>query len=252
MNKIALITGATSGIGKATAIKFAKNSYDLIITGRREDKLNELALVLSKDHKVEVLPLSFDVRNKEDVTTAIESLEAKRRKIDVLVNNAGLALGLNSLQDGDFSDWDTMIDTNLKGLLYMSRTVSKLMIKNGKGQIINVGSIAGKQNYPNGNVYSATKHAVDGLTKGMQLDLFKHGIRVSQVAPGAVETEFSEVRFKGDNEKASQVYKGYAPLTSADVADAIYYVASVPSHVNINDLVIMPAAQANATTFHKE
>jgi NADP-dependent 3-hydroxy acid dehydrogenase YdfG len=252
MNKIALITGATSGIGKATALKFAENSYDLIITGRREIKLNELALEISNEYKVDVLPLSFDVRNNEDVTKTFESLEGKWQKIDVLVNNAGLALGLNSLQDGDVTDWDTMIDTNLKGLLYMSRAVSNLMIKNGAGQIINVGSIAGKQNYPNGNVYSATKHAVDGLTKGMQLDLFKHGIRVSQVAPGAVETEFSEVRFKGDIEKASQVYKGYTPLTGADVADAIYYVASVPGHVNINDLVIMPAAQANATTFHKE
>lgn len=252
MKKIVLITGATSGIGKATAIKFAKESYDLIITGRRLDRLENIASEISKKYNVSVLPLCFDVRNNEDLSNAINTLESSWRNIDILVNNAGLALGLNPLQDGNVDDWDTMIDTNVKGLLYMSRYVSNLMINRGSGHIINVGSIAGKEAYANGNVYSATKHAIDGLTRAMRLDLFMHGIKVSQVAPGAVETEFSNVRFKGDDDRADNVYKGYKPLKGEDIADAIFYIASAPDHVNINDLLIMPMAQANATTFHKD
>ena len=251
MNKKVLITGATSGIGKACAIKFVQNGYDVIITGRRNDRLENLKKEIESKHNVQVLTLCFDIQKKEEVVKAVEKLDNKWKKIDVLVNNAGLALDLNPIQDGDFDNWDTMIDTNLKGLLYMSKLVSNLMIKNGSGHIINIGSIAGKEAYPNGNVYCATKHAVEGLTKAMRLDLFKHGIRVSQIAPGAVETEFSEVRFHGDKETADKVYKGYTPLTAEDVAESIYFVASRPDHVNINDLLIMPMAQANASTFDK-
>ncbi len=178
-------------------------------------------------------------------------LKHKWKKIDVLVNNAGLALDLKPIHEGDFDDWDTMIDTNIKGLLYMSRMVSELMIINRSGHIINIGSIAGKEVYPSGNVYCATKHAVDGLTKAMRIDLMKHSIKVTQIAPGAVETEFSEVRFKGDNERAKKVYDGYIPLSGEDVAEAVFYVTTLPPQVNINDLVIMPMAQANATVFHK-
>lgn len=252
MNKIALITGATSGIGKASAEKFAKNGYDLIITGRRNDRLEKLEEDLKSNYGIDVLFLCFDIRNKEEVIAAIENLDDKWKKIDVLVNNAGLALDLKPIQDGDFNNWDTMIDTNIKGLLYTSKLVANLMIENGSGHIINIGSIAGKEVYPNGNVYSATKHAVEALTKAMRLDLFKLGIKVSQIAPGAVETEFSEVRFHGDKEIADNVYKGYTPLTAKDVAESIWFVASQPEHVNINDLLIMPMAQANATTFNKK
>lgn len=251
MKKIALITGATSGIGKASAEKFAQNGFNIIITGRREDRLKILVEELESKYKIQVLALSFDVRKKAEVEGTIEGLNEGWGKINVLVNNAGLALDLSPVQDGDFDNWDTMIDTNIKGLLYMSKLVANMMIKNGSGHIINIGSIAGKEAYPNGNVYCATKHAVDGLTKAMRLDLFKHGIRVSQIAPGAVETEFSEVRFFGDTETAENVYKGYEPLTAMDVAESIYFVASQPAHVNINDLLIMPMAQANATTFDK-
>ncbi len=252
MNKTILITGATSGIGKATAFKFAENNFDIIITGRRKNRLELLSSEIADKYKVKVLPLCFDIRNKVEVEASISSLDSNWSKIAILVNNAGLALGLNPVQDGDTDDWDTMIDTNLKGLLYMSKAVSKLMIENGRGHIINMGSVAGKEAYANGNVYSATKYAVDGLTKGMRLDLFKYGIKVSQVAPGAVETEFSNVRFKGDDERADNVYNGYKPLTGEDIADAIFYMANVPDHVNINDLLIMPVAQANTTTFSKE
>ena len=252
MNKIALITGATSGIGKACAVKFAQNSYNVIITGRRNDRLETIKKELESKFEVQVLTLCFDIRNREEVVKAIETLNIKWKKIDILVNNAGLALDLKPIQEGDFEDWDIMIDTNIKGLLYMSKLVSNLMIGNGSGHIINIGSIAGKEAYPNGNVYSATKHAIEGLTKAMRLDLYKHGIKVSQIAPGAVETEFSEVRFHGDKETADKVYKGYTPLTAEDVAESIYFVASQPDHVNINDLLIMPMAQANATTFNKQ
>lgn len=251
MNQIALITGATSGIGKACAEKFAQNSFDIIITGRRNDRLKTLKEELENKYKIQVLSLCFDIRKKEDVSQAIVTLEKNWKKIDILVNNAGLALDLKPIQEGDFNNWDTMIDTNLKGLLYMSKLVAILMIEKRSGHIINIGSIAGKEAYANGNVYCATKHAVEGLTKAMRLDLFKHGIKVSQIAPGAVETEFSEVRFHGDKKTADKVYIGYTPLTAKDVAESVYFVASQPVHVNINDLLIMPMAQANATTFDK-
>jgi len=250
MGKIALITGATAGIGRATAFKFADNGYDLILTGRRKERLDELKSEIEKSG-IDVLPLCFDVREKDEVDRSLGSLDDRWKKVDVLVNNAGLALGLNPVHEGDTDDWDVMIDTNLKGMLYVSRVVSRFMVANGRGHIINVGSIAGKEAYPNGNVYCATKHAVEGLTKAMRLDLFREGIKVSQIAPGAVETEFSLVRFKGDSESATKVYNGYKPLTGNDIADSIYFIASQPPHVNINDLLIMPMAQANATTFDR-
>jgi NADP-dependent 3-hydroxy acid dehydrogenase YdfG len=252
MNSVALITGATSGIGKACAFKFAQNGFNIIITGRRIDRLGTLKKELESKYSTKVLPLNFDVRNRNKVQQALDSLESDWKKIDILVNNAGLALDLKPIDEGNPKDWDTMIDTNIKGLLYMSRLVSKLMIENGSGHIINIGSIAGKEVYPNGNVYCATKHAVDGLTKAIRIDLVKHGIKVTQIAPGAVETEFSEVRFKGDKDRAKKVYDGYQPLSGEDVAEAVYYVTTLPPHVNINDLVIMPMAQASATVFYKE
>jgi 3-hydroxy acid dehydrogenase/malonic semialdehyde reductase len=251
MGGIVLITGATSGIGKACAFKFAQNGFDVIITGRRKDRLDHLKKEIESKYKIKVLSLNFDVRNKDKVQHALDSLEANWKNIDVLVNNAGLALDLKPIHEGDFDDWDTMIDTNIKGLLYVSRIVSGMMIIKGSGHIINIGSIAGKEVYPSGNVYCATKHAVDGLTKAMRIDLMKHSIKVTQIAPGAVETEFSEVRFKGDNERAKKVYDGYIPLSGKDVAEAVFYVTTLPPQVNINDLVIMPMAQANATVFHK-
>jgi NADP-dependent 3-hydroxy acid dehydrogenase YdfG len=251
MNKIALITGATSGIGKASAIKFAQNGYNLILTGRRKERLENLSKELSEMFNVEVLTLDFDIRDKKVVESNIQSLTESWKKIDVLVNNAGLAAGLNTFQDGSFDDWETMIDTNLKGLLYISKFVSNLMIKNGKGHIINIGSIAGKEVYPNGNVYCATKHAVDAITKAMRIDMVGHGIKVTQIAPGAVETEFSLVRLKGDAEKAANVYKGFEPLHPEDIAETVYYVTTLPPHVNINDLLIMPTAQANAVTIKR-
>jgi 3-hydroxy acid dehydrogenase/malonic semialdehyde reductase len=251
MNKIVFITGATAGIGEACAHKFAENKYDVIISGRREERLQKFTSDLRNKYGVEVLPIVLDVRNKEKVHSVVSMLPDAWKNIDVLVNNAGLALGLNSFQDGDEEDWDTMIDTNIKGLLYMGKAVAKLMIKRGHGHIINIGSIAGKEVYPRGNVYSATKHAVDALSKGMRQDLLKEGIRVTQVAPGAVETEFSKVRFKGDDERAGKVYQNYRPLKAEDVASVVYFATSIPQHANINDVVIMPTDQANATTFNK-
>jgi NADP-dependent 3-hydroxy acid dehydrogenase YdfG len=252
MNKITLITGATSGIGRACAERFAREGYDLIITGRREDRLQKLADELQQKHHVKVLSLNFDIRNQEEVEAAVNSLNGEWKDIDVLVNNAGLAVGLNTIQEGVIDDWERMIDTNIKGLLYITRFIAPIMIERKKGHIVNIGSIAGKEVYPNGNVYCATKHAVDALTKGMRIDMVQYGIRVSQIAPGAVETEFSEVRFKGDTERAKTVYKGYEPLHPEDIAEAAFYVTSLPPHVNINDMVIMPTAQASATIMHKE
>ncbi|MCK5857183.1 MAG: SDR family NAD(P)-dependent oxidoreductase [Bacteroidales bacterium] len=248
MNKIAFITGATSGIGKASAHIFAKNHYNLIITGRRKERLDEFANHLTDKYAVEVLALNFDVRNRVEVEVAVRSLSSNWKSIDVLLNNAGLAVGLTNIQDGVYDDWERMIDTNIKGLLYVTRNVAPLMISQGKGHIINIGSIAGKETYSFGNVYCGTKHAVDSLTKAMRIDMVSEGIRVTQVAPGAVETEFSNVRFKGDNAKADSIYKGFEPLQAEDIADAVYYCANLPAHVNINDMVIMPTAQANATT----
>ena len=245
---IALVTGATSGIGKSTAEIFAKNGYTVIITGRRQDRLSELQKQLEGTYKVKVHSLCFDIRKLSEVEKAIQDLPAELKKIDVLVNNAGLAAGLSAIQDGNIDHWERMIDTNIKGLLYITKSVSKLMVENKKGHIINVGSIAGKEAYANGNVYCGTKHAVDALSKGMRIDLLPHNIKVSAVNPGMVETEFSIVRFDGDEDRAKKVYEGLQPLTPEDVAETIYWMASRPAHVNINDIIIMPSAQANATT----
>ncbi len=252
MNRIAIITGATSGIGLACAHKFAENKHDLIITGRRENRLDRIAAELTSMYDIHVLPLAFDVRNKDEVASAILKLPPEWTKIGYLVNNAGLAAGLNTIQEGAIDDWEQMIDTNVKGLLYVSRAVTPIMIENGMGHIINIGSIAGKEVYPNGNVYCATKHAVDALTKGMRIDLLPYGIKVTQIAPGLVETEFSLIRFKGDKQVADNVYKGFKPLTGEDIAEVVYYSTTLPAHVNINDMLIMPTAQASATQLHKD
>lgn len=245
---IAFITGASAGFGKATAELFAQNGWDVVITGRRKTRLEMLERQLKEKYNVDVLVLTFDVRSHTEVKQAIDSLPEKWKQIDLLVNNAGLAAGLGPIQEGVLSDWEDMIDTNVKGLLYMTRSIAPLMIQNKKGHIVNIGSIAGKEVYANGNVYCGTKHAVDALTKAMRIDLVQHGIKVTQIAPGMAETEFSIVRFKGDDEKAKSVYKGLTPLSAQDIAETIWWVANRPSHVNINDIVIMPTAQANSTT----
>ncbi len=245
---IALITGATSGIGKSTALEFAKHGYNLIITGRRQERLAELKVALVKDFKINVLELCFDVRDEKQVADASNSIPSDFKAIDVLVNNAGLAAGLSTIQDGKINHWEQMIDTNIKGLLYVTKHISQIMIQNKKGHIINIGSIAGKEVYANGNVYCATKHAVDALNKGMRIDLLPHGIKVSAVNPGMVETEFSIVRFDGDEERAKKVYENIVPLKPEDIAETIYWMASRPAHVNINDILIMPSIQANSTT----
>lgn len=246
--KTAFITGATAGIGKATAEIFAKNGYHVIITGRRKDRLDKFSKELQEKYKIKTLNLCFDVRKRAAVEKAINTLEKDWKKIDVLVNNAGLAMGLSTIQEGNIDDWETMIDTNVKGLLYITRSIAPIMIANGHGHIINIGSIAGKETYPNGNVYCATKHAVDSLSKAMRIDMLPHGIKVTAIHPGMVETEFSLVRYKGDEERAKKVYAGLKPLTAEDIAETIYWAASRPDHVNISDLVITPKIQANATT----
>jgi len=251
MTKIALITGATSGIGEACAHLFAKEKYDLILTGRRADRLEKLAKKLNTKYNVEIAVSQFDVRNREEVIENLEGLPAKWKKVNVLINNAGLSQGLDPIDKGNLDDWDTMIDTNVKGLLYVSKVVSNWMIGNGRGHIVNIGSIAGKEVYPNGNVYCASKHAVDALNKGMRLDLVSHGIKVTAIHPGAVETEFSEVRFKGDKERAKKVYDGFDALAADDIAETIWFAVSRPAHVNINDMVVMPTAQANAVTIFR-
>ena len=252
MSKTVLITGATSGIGEATARRFAKEGYNLIMTGRRAERLDALSGELSAEYGAKVLKLNFDIRKREEVESAFGPLPGEWRTIDVLVNNAGLAAGLDPIQQGSIDDWEQMIDTNIKGLLYVTRLVAPMMIEKRNGQIINIGSIAGKEVYAKGNVYCATKFSVDALTKAMRIDMLQHGIRVSQVCPGAVETEFSEVRFKGDTQTAANVYKGYTPLTADDIAEAIWWIAARPAHVNINDLVIMPASQASPHYHHKD
>lgn len=245
MNKIALITGATSGIGKATAIKLAEAGYSTIITGRRKERLDELAKELT-DKGIQVLTLQFDVRNQTEVHNAIADLPSEWQNIDVLVNNAGLAVGTSPIQDGIVDDWERMIDTNVKGLLYVTHEVAPLMIKNGKGHIVNLASVAGKEVYPGGNVYCATKHAVDALSKAMRIDMLKHNIKVTNIAPGMVETEFSIVRYKGDTQAADNVYKGITPLTGEDIADTIVFAVTRPAHVCLNDIQIMPTAQASS------
>lgn len=251
-NKIVLVTGATSGIGKAIAIELAANGYDIIITGRRADRLMKLEQEIKSVSKVRVLSMHFDVRDLSAVEAAFKKLPAEWNHISILVNNAGLAAGLDFIQTGDLLDWDQMIDTNVKGLLYVSKMVIPEMIAKGEGHIINISSIAGKEVYPKGNVYCASKHAVDALTKGMRMDLLEHGIKVSSISPGMVETEFSVVRFKGDKEKADSVYNGLTPLYAADIAQTVAFIVSRPKHVNINDIVIMPTAQASAAVTHRK
>ncbi|ACU64342.1 SDR family NAD(P)-dependent oxidoreductase [Chitinophaga pinensis] len=249
---IVLVTGATSGFGEACAKKFAANGYDVIITGRRQERLTALQQQLQQEHKVAVLPLCFDVREQKAVSDILGNIPEQWKAVDILINNAGLALGFSSIEDGDLSDWDTMIDTNVKGLLYVSRVVMPWMKQRRTGHIINLGSTAAKQVYAKGHVYCATKAAVDSISQGMRIDLLPYRVKVTAVHPGAAETEFSEVRFKGDKDKADNVYKGFQPLTGQDVADTIYYCATLPPHVCINDLVITCLQQANAYYFDKE
>ena len=250
MSKTALITGATSGIGKATAQILAKNNYKIILCGRREDRLNDLEKELSEF--TEVHTLCFDVRDKKAVFESINSIPEAFSTIDVLINNAGNAHGLDPIHNGDLDDWDAMIDINVKGLLYVSKAVIPQMIEQKSGHIINIGSIAGKEVYPNGNVYCASKHAVDALNQAMRMDLNPYGIRVGAIHPGAVETEFSEVRFKGDADRAANVYKGFEPFHPEDIADIIHFVVSRPYHVNIADLMVLPTAQAAATILKRD
>ncbi|MFN8712448.1 MAG: SDR family oxidoreductase [Bacteroidota bacterium] len=251
LKRTILITGASAGFGKATAELFAANGWNIIITGRRKVRLELLERQLREKYDVDVLSLVFDVRNSADVKTVFSNLPENWNEIDVLINNAGLAAGLSSIQDGNIDDWEQMIDTNVKGLLYVTRAVAPLMQARKKGHIVNIGSIAGKEVYANGNVYCATKHAVDALTKAMRIDLLQHNIKVSQIAPGMAETEFSLVRFKGDEQRAKSVYAGLQPLTAEDIAETIFWVVNRPAHVNINDILIMPAAQANSTTVNR-
>ncbi len=247
-----MITGASAGIGKACAEVFAKEGFNLILSARRIEKLEDLSAKLKAEFDIEVMILQMDVRIKSEVENGWESLSEKWKKVDLLINNAGLSQGLDPIFSGDTDDWDRMIDTNIKGLLYVSRIVLPQMKERKSGHVINIGSIAGKEVYPNGNVYCATKHAVDALNKAMRIDLLPYGIKVSALHPGAVETEFSIVRFKGDEERAHQVYMGFEPLVAQDIAEAAWYVVSRPHHVNINEMIIMPAAQANGTMINKQ
>jgi 3-hydroxy acid dehydrogenase/malonic semialdehyde reductase len=246
MRSIALISGASAGIGRATAITLARNDFDVIITGRRSEKLESVEEEIRSKTEADVLSLNFDIRDLKAVSQACEQLKGKWENVDVLVNNAGLAAGLSHIHEGSLEDWEQMIDTNIKGLLYITRLISPGMVKRGRGHIINLGSIAGKEAYEKGNVYNATKFAVDGLSQGMRIDLVEHGIKVTAIHPGAVETEFSLVRFKWDKEEATKVYEGFTPLYAEDIAEAILFVVTRPHHVNIDDLVIMPTAQARS------
>jgi len=248
---IVLITGATAGFGKACAEKFASQGCHVIITGRRKERLEQLQQQLQQQYSVKVLPLEFDVRNKAAVYSAIEGLSPEWQNIDVLVNNAGLALGRDYFDEADLDDWETMIDTNVKGLLYVSRAALPFMKANGKGHIINIGSTAAKEVYEKGNVYCASKFAVNAISQSMRIDLLRHGIKVTVVNPGAAETEFSLVRFKGDAATAESVYKGFKPLSAEDVADVVFYCASLPPHVCINDVVLTSTAQANSFYFNR-
>ncbi len=250
MKTTAFITGATSGIGKATAEIFAENNIKLVLCGRRRERLEKLQAALSK--LTEVTTLQFDVSKREEVEIAIKSVPEGFKKIDILINNAGNAHGLSSIQEGNIDDWDAMIDGNVKGLLYVSRAIIPQMVERNNGFIINIGSIAGKEVYANGNVYCASKHAINALNKAMRIDLNKHNIRVAAIHPGAVETDFSKVRFKGDTEKAKAVYAGYKALQAEDIADIIYFVVTRPYHVNIEDLVVYPTAQTSATILNKK
>ena len=253
MNKYILITGATSGFGKACAELYAKNSWNLILTGRRKERLISIASDLKLKFKIEVIILNFDIRNEKEVIDALLTIpEEVQNKVEIIINNAGLAVGRGSIENGVTDDWERMIDTNVKGLLYVSKQVIPWLKHKKSGNIVNIGSIAGKEVYPGGNVYCASKHAVDALSKEMRIDLVDHSIKVTNIAPGAAETEFSLVRFKGDEEIANSVYDGYKSLEAIDIAETIYFVTNMPKHVTINDLTIMPTAQASATVFHKE
>lgn len=250
--QIALITGATAGIGKETARLLAQNNYNLILTGRRKERLNEVKIELESSYGCKVITLNFDIRIKDETINALQNIPDEWKTIDVLINNAGLAAGLAPVNSADIDDWEDMIDTNVKGLLYASRVVTPWMIERQRGHIINISSIAGKEAYPNGSVYCGTKHAVSAISKAMRIELMPFGIKVSTIAPGAVETEFSLVRFRGDQQKASKVYEGFSPLIAQDIAETIWFVLSRPQHVNIDDLLIMPTSQASARDFHRK
>lgn len=250
--KIIFITGSTAGFGKAIAYKFAEHGWNIVLNGRREERLRDIESEIKDQFGVRVLSLPFDVRERSSVEQAISSLPHDWKNIDVLVNNAGLASGLSLIQDGDPDDWDVMIDTNVKGLLYVSRQLIPIMVGRGKGHIINLSSLAGKEAYKKGNVYCATKHAVDALTKSMRIDLLENGIKVTSIDPGVAETEFSIVRFKGDVNRAKKTYEGFEPLHAEDIADIAYFVATRPDHVVINDIVVSCLAQADTKYIHKK
>lgn len=252
MAKTVLITGATSGFGKAFAAKFAANGYRLIITGRREDRLQAIKDELTAAHNTEILTLHFDVQDRNATFKAIESLPAAWQQIDVLINNAGLALGRDYVDEANLDDWETMIDTNLKGLMYVTKAALPFLISNKNAHIINIGSTAAKEVYEKGNAYCATKSAVEAISKGMRIDLLRHGVKVTAIHPGAAETEFSTVRFKGDESQAAKVYDGFQPLSAEDVADVVFYTTTLPRHVCINDLVLTCTAQANSLYFYKQ
>ncbi|MBP8790796.1 MAG: SDR family NAD(P)-dependent oxidoreductase [Breznakibacter sp.] len=246
MGKIAMVTGATSGIGKATALMLARIGYDLVVTGRRQERLAELASIIGQQYGVKVFTMNFDIRDRQQTDAAFDQLPLEWQAIDLLVNNAGLAAGASGIEDGQWAHWEQMIDTNVKGLLYLSKKVIPFMVNRKAGHIVNLSSVAASQVYAGGNVYCATKHAVDAITKGMRVDLLKYGIRVSSVSPGMVETEFSIVRYDGDEQKAAKVYEGVTPLSADDVASTIEFIVTRPPHVNINDVLIMPTQQAMA------
>ena len=252
MENYCLITGATSGIGEACATIYAQNGWNLILTGRRQERLEKLRTDLLLKYKVEIISLNFDVRNENEVIESIKRLpDTITSRIEILINNAGLAVGRGPIEDGVTDDWERMIDTNIKGLLYVSKQVIPFLKEKKSGHIINIASIAGKEVYPGGNVYCASKHAVDALSKGMRIDLVNYNVKVTNIAPGAVETEFSLVRFKGDEKTANAVYDGFTPLFAKDIADTVYFVTTRAEHLTINDLTIMPTAQASATIFNK-
>ncbi len=250
--KTALITGATAGIGFETATLLAQNNYNLILTGRRKERLESLKTQLELTFGCKILLLTFDIRSRKATEAALNSIPEDWRAVDVLINNAGLAAGWGPINSADVDDWDNMIDTNIKGLLYTTRIVTPWMVERQSGHVINISSIAGKESYPNGSVYCGTKHAVAAISRAMRIELMPFGIKVSTIAPGAVDTEFSLVRFRGDRERADQVYKGFSPLQAKDIAETILFVISRPAHVNIDDLLIMPTAQASARDFNRK
>ncbi len=251
MRPIAIITGATAGFGRATAETLARNDFDVVITGRRPEKLESLEEEIRTKTGADVLSLTFDIRDQEAVKKACDQLKGKWKEVDLLVNNAGLAAGLSYIHEGSVDDWEQMIDTNIKGLLYITRLITPGMVQREKGHVVNIGSVAGKESYEKGNVYNATKFAVDGLSQAMRIDLVDHGIKVTVINPGAAETEFSLVRFKGDRAEADKVYEGFTPLYAEDVAEAVLFVVSRPPHVNIDDLLIMPTSQARSRKIHR-